>query len=401
AVPKEAVAAQKSLLEAYQSYGQLLTLSQNYTAGQNQVPWADVYGRYLAINQSFKNFVSSYDALVSKYQIADAKIGLPKAYADAAYGRHGGFSLIPRAQALFGLGDVTITVGDVPRLIMDAVQEGLVSSFSQFMASFLSQMVQKIESNYLIANFLYYSDALVSGEYANDYLAKYVPDKLDQQIVRQFIPQFSCNQQNQNFKTIFQARASQYLGFNPDSLDPSDPQYYQKLARVGDFMSSPTGWEQYYEDLAAQAESQAQVAIDRELSSSGLKSPRDGLKNSIVGSINSIAGGEKASLQAIMQLGISNASSFVSKFVAQITQTLLTQFIFSGASNGPRSPSTVGVLKEQSTCLAAGQLTPIVPIAGTQYQTPPPAPSSQDIIDQACAQLPRGCDLGASTTPAN
>ncbi len=389
-VPKEALPAQTALVSAYISYGRLLDLSKQYTSGQNTQPWADTYQNYAAINQSFQAFTAAYNQLVGKYHLADETI-----YYAQKSGSH--FVLIPEARAVFGLGDVTITVGDIPRIIMDTVQQGLVSSFTQFMASFLEQMVQKIESNYKIANFLYYSDALVSGQYANDYLNKYVDSSLDQNIIKQLIPQFSCNKQNQNLKPIFQAKASQYLGFDPSSLNPSDPNYYQKLASVGNFMASSNGQELYYQDLAAQTESAAQAAADRELTSNGLKSPRDALNGGIATSVNAIAGGEQASLNEIMQLGNSNAGSFISQFVAQISQTLFTKFLFSGATVSPRSPSSGGVLKEQATCLAAAQLAPIVPITGTPYQQPPPAPTTQSLLNQACAQLPGGCAAGSST----
>ncbi len=393
-VPKEAVNIQKALVSAYMSYGKLLDLSQQYASQQNTDPWADVYQQYAAIDQSAKTFTDGYNQLVGKYQLADASLTFP---GGEVAPKPSGFTLIPKAQAFLGLGDVTITAGDIPRLIMDAVEQGLVSSFSTFMSSFLDKMVQKIESNYMIANFLYYSDALVNGQYADDYLNKYVSDSLDRQIIKQFIPQFSCDAQNQTLAPLFQAKASQYLGFDPVSLSPTDPNYYQRLASVGDFLSSPSGWQLYYQDMADQTESAAQQAVNRELTSSGLKSPRNALTGSITTSINSIVSGERASLQAMLQLGISNASSFASAFIAQITQTLFTKFVFSGATtNSPRNPSAVGVLKEQATCLAAAQLTPVVPIYGTQYQPPPPPPSSQQELNQVCSQLPQGC----TTTPA-
>lgn len=394
-VPKEALPAQTALVSAYLSYGKLLDLSKQYTSGQNTEPWADTYQHYAAINQNAKTFNAAYNQLLGKYHLADEKLIFPTDYADAGNNHQSIF--IPEAHAIFGIGDVSITAGDIPRLIMDSVEQGLVSSFSQFMSSFLDQMVQKIESNYMIANFLYYSDALVSGQYTQDYLNKYVNNTLDQNIIKQFIPQFSCNKQNQNLQPIFQAKANQYLGFDPASISPDDPNYYQKLASVGDFMASPQGWQIYYEDMAQQTESAAQAAADRELTSSGLKSPRSGINGGITTSINSIVSGEKASLEAILQLGIGNASSFESQFVAQISQTLFTKFLFSGATVSPRSPNTIGVLKEQATCLAAAQLAPIVPINGTQYQQPPAAPNQQQLLNQACAQLPGGC---ASPAPA-
>jgi hypothetical protein len=337
------------------------------------------------MNSSFADFSKGYSQLTSKYKIAYVNI-LPDTEYAAKKSLNHNFVLIPEAQAVFGFNDVSITVGDIPRIIMDAVQQGLVSSFTQFMGSFLDKMIQKIEDNYKIANFLYYSDALVNGQYADDYLNKYVSEPLDRQIVKNFIPQFNCNTQNQNLKPIFQAKASQYLGFDPSSLDVNDPQYYQKLSQVGSFMASEQGQQLYYQDLASQTESAAQQAIQQELTSSGLKTPRDTLDNSISTSINTIVSGEKAGLEAVLQLGISNADSTISAMVSQLTETLFTKFVFPGAtSSGPRSPSTIAVLKEQSTCLAAAQLAPIVPITGTEYQQPPAPPAAADLQAEALA----------------
>lgn len=389
-VPKEGLQVQKALLAAYSSYGELLGLSEQYTAGSNNDPWAEVYKNYVVINDSFSSFNKEFDKLSDKYQLASAVI----IYHDSDVENQQDarrFTLIPEAQAFLGIGDVTITVGDIPRIIKEAVEEGLTASFAQFLGSFIGNIIDKIESNYLIANFLYYSDALVQGQYVDDYLNKYVSTAFDRQVVKSFIPQFSCYKENESLKPLFRAKAQEYLGFNPVSVSPKDPEYYEKLARVGNFMASPEGWESYYESLAVQAESEAQRAAERELLSPGLKTPRDSVKKSISLSINGIVSAEQANLNAIMQLGISNAKTFISKFVANLTQTLVTKFVFKGAVPGG---GTAGVFKEQSTCLAAAQIQAIVPAASAIYQEPPAAPDPASLIDQECAKLPRGCNEG-------
>ncbi|MCL5666824.1 MAG: hypothetical protein M1383_03575 [Patescibacteria group bacterium] len=382
AVPKDAEDLQKSLLTAYAAYGELLEISKQYSSQQDQNPWPKVYRDYAVINDSAKNFSSELKKISDKYQLASLTIHYQSYAQDNA--KDSKFALIPTANAFLGLGDVSITVGDIPRMVMDAVQQGLQSSFSQFMASFIGKLVDKIEQNYLIANFLYYSDALVSGQYVDDYLNKYVSENLDRQIIKEFIPQFSCGQQNRDLQPVFQAKAAQYLGFNPASMDPKDPNYYEKMARVGDFLASPNGWALYYQDLASQAESAAEKAAEQELTSPGLKTPRDTLKNSISVSINNIVSAQRAGLNAIMQLGVNNAKDFISKFVAQVTETMVNKFVFRGAvaQNG-----SLGVLKEQSTCLAAAQLQVVLPAASTQYQEPPPAPSAEDLtLDEEVRQ---------------
>ena len=380
-VPKEALSLHKDLLASFAAYSSLLKVSDSFAAQKNTNPWPEVYAAYASINQSNAAYKKDFDVLQKKYQLAEA----PPLHYFAQAPKPSGFTLIPKAQAFLGFGDVTITIGDIPRIIMDAVKEGLVSSFSQFMGQFLDKMISKIESNYIISNFLYYSDALVAGQYTDDYLNKYVPDSLDRSIIKTFIPQLSCGS-HPNLYPVFQAKADEYLGFDPNTLDPKDPNFYQKLARIGDFMSSPQGWQLYYQDLASQAESQAQQSVDRELSSSGLKTPRDTANGAISASINSIVSAEQASFGALFQLGISNADSVISSLVTELTQNLVNKFVFSGAvaNNGN---GQIGVLKDQPTCLAAAQFKLILPISPTQYQTPQSAPSADDLFQQQCAQL--------------
>lgn len=380
-VPKEALNLHKDLLASFSAYNSLLKVSGDYAAQRNTNPWPEVYAAYASINQSNLAYGKDFDVLQKKYKLAEQ----PPLYYFAGSSKKSEFTLIPKAQAFLGFGDVTITIGDIPSLIMDAIKQGLVSSFSQFMGQFLDKMISKIESNYVISNFLYYSDALVAGQYTDDYLNKYVPDSLDRNIIKTFIPELSCGSQP-NLDPVYQAKANQYLGFDPNTLDPKDPNFYQKLARVGDFMSSPQGWQLYYQDLANQTESQAQRAVDRELSSSGLKTPRDTASGAISASINSIVSAEQASFGSLLQLGISNADSVVSSLVSELTQNLINKFVFSGAvvNNGN---GQIGVLKDQATCLAAAQFRVILPISPTQYQTPPPPPNGGDLFQQQCAQL--------------
>jgi len=298
--------------------------------------------------------------------------------------------LIKEAHALFGVGDVSITVGDIPRIIKEAVEEGLTTSFANFMGSMLNKLIAKIESNYLIANFLYYTDALVAGQYTDDYLEKYVQDGLDRQIIKRFIPQFSCGAGTADLAPFFQAKAQEYLGFDIESLRPSDPQFYEKLNRIGDPLSFASSWEKYYESIAEQAQSEAEKAADRELTSPGLKTPRDTVNSAIAISINNITSASQASLNAIMNLGISNAKSFISGFVSQLTQNLLNKFVFKGViANG----GALGVLKEQSTCLAAAQLSPVLPVEAIQYVAPNQPPTQEELLEQECAKYPRGCTV--------
>lgn len=389
-VPQEAIGLHTALLASLSSYGDLLKTAKNAEKDGSNV-WPNVYKDYAAINLSSQVYNKEFSKLESKYKLASlGEIHIAFSETDSSW------HLIPQAQAVLGFGDVTVTVGDIPRIIMDAVKEGLVASFSKFMAVMMEKIITKIEQNYMIANFLYYSDALITGQYTDDYLSKYVTSQVDRQIIKKFIPQFSCGQQPQNLQPFFKAKSEEYLGFDPSHVSPQDPEYFTKMARVGNFLASPQGWKDHYEELAVEAQAESEKAINRELSSSGLKTPRDTIKSAISSSISNIVSAQRASFNAILQLGISNADSFISQFVAVVTENLVNKFIFRGALTN--NNSSIGVLKEQSTCLAAAQFQLVVPAVSTNYQSPPPAPSSQDLIDQACAQFPRGCT--GQTTPA-
>ncbi|MBI3232167.1 MAG: hypothetical protein HYZ51_03765 [Candidatus Doudnabacteria bacterium] len=386
AAPKDAYKLQEAVAKAFSSYGSLIDASLAYAEGKTDKPWPNLYGEYSAINSQFKAASLEVNTLAEKYKIANLPI--QPVYVFAPESKK--FTLIKEAHALFGIGDVSITIGDIPRIIMDAIKEGLTASFSQFMGAMLNKLIAKIESNYLIANFLYYTDALVAGQYTQDYLQKYVSDQVDRQIIKRFIPQFNCGVSPGDLRPIFQAKAKDYLGFDVKSLRPSDPDYYEKLARVGDFMSNPYGWEEYYEGQAQEAKSEAEKAAERELTSPGLKTPRDTVNSVIAVSVNNIVSASRASLNSLMNLGISNAESFISSFVSQLTQNLVNKFVFRGVS---AQGGALGVLKEQRTCLAAAQLQPVLPLELTQYQTPPAPPTPEELLEQECAKYPRGCTV--------
>lgn len=383
--PKEAAKLQESMAKAFTAYGSLIEAALAHAKGEVNSPWAKLYYEYAVINEQFKIAGAEVGKLSQKYKIADLPIYPVYAFDDSSR-----FQIIKQADAFLGIGDVSITVGDIPRIIKEAVEEGLTASFANFMGLMLNKLIAKIESNYLIANFLYYTDALVAGQYTDDYLQKYITGQVDRQIIKRFIPQFSCGSGASDLAPIFQAKAKEYLGFDASSLRPSDPDYYEKLARIGDPLSFAVGWEKYYEGIAQTAKTEAEKAAERELTSPGLKTPRDTVNSAIAISVNNIVSASRASLNAIMNLGIGTARSFVSGLVSQLTQNLVNKFVFRGvvASGG-----SLGVLKEQKTCLAVAQLQPVLAIDATQYQPPPPAPTQEELLEQECAKYPRGCTV--------
>ncbi len=392
--PEEAIELQRRFAGMYEAYGDLLSASESYARSLDENPWDEVYRSYVIVNEQAKLYDQELEKIENKYKLAGTVIA--PYYIVQAKEKKSVF--VKTAHALFGVGDITITMGDIPRIIREAVEEGLANSFSKFMGRFLEKVIAKIEENYLIANFLFYSDALVSGQYIDDYLTKYVQDSLDRKIIKKFIPKLQCGSKPQNLQPVFKAKAQEYLGFDPSIIDPNDPDYYEKMARVGNYLASPGGWKSYYEDLASQAETEAEKAAERELISPGLKAPRDIFKNSISISINNIVSAQRASFNSLMSLGVQNSKNFISEMVSKMTETLVNKFVFRGAT-GNNSP--IGVLKEQSTCLAAAQINLVLPTSDTLYSPPAPAPDANELLRQECAKYPRGCQDPNAFNSAN
>ena len=173
----------------------------------------------------------------------------------------------------------------------------------------------------------------------------------DRNIIKNLIPEVSCGNPP-DYSAVFSAKAGQYLGFDPAALSPTDPNFYQKLARIGDFMSTAQGWQMYYQDAAAQAQSAAQAAVNNELNSNGNKSSRDQNGGILVTSETTLAT-LRSALQSELDLSQSGNAGYptAANIASQITQTFLNSFVFQGA-----------VLKEQKTCISVPQTQLVTPV---------------------------------------
>ncbi len=443
-VPQEALGMQKALLTSLVAYRDLIDKSKEYNAedySSGDGVWPVMYNTFSVANEKTKVYRNDLNKLASKYNIT--QIDISNSYAEAAKAYDSKVAFIPTAHALFGIGDITFstTIGDIPRIIMDGIKEGIKSSFLQFTGTMLNKLIQQIEQNYMVSNFLYYTDALVSSQYADDYLNKYVAGKslpdgsvctwdsdcasnyckgeivletnkehtqttthteakcsslgidgvkggtersqragssgttnssfltaLDNKMIKTFVPQFSCGRQPDNINDVLKAKSSSYLGFDPENINPNDPDYYNKLAKVGSFLGSPYGWKLYYQDMAMATQSASQKAAAAELNSPGLKTPRDVSKLSINKSINSILQAESAGFNTLLQMGTSNADSIVSSIIGHLVEGLINNFVFSGVTG--QNGAVVGVLKEQTVCMDSFQIAPLVGISNTAIANP-------------------------------
>ncbi len=259
------------------------------------------------------------------------------------------FTPVFQAQA-FG---PTVIIGNIPDAIQHAVEEALTSSFLAFAQNYTKELIQKIENNYKIANFLYYTDALVTGQYLQDYLNKYVTEPFDQRMVMAFVPQVTCGNKV-DIAAELRQQARNYLGYDPTQLQTNDPDFYLKLARMGDFYSSPAGWEQHYEDLAKKAASEAKAAAQAEITSPGVKTGRlevgaEGV--TIATTVNSLIQNQSAAIQASLDLGTVHVDQIAGTLARNTIYKFVNSFAFKGA-----------VLKEQGTCVSTPTLEPIIPI---------------------------------------
>ena len=255
----------------------------------------------------------------------------------------------------------TITTKDIPRMISGIFEFINERALTHFANQYLEDLVNKIEESYKIANFLYYSDALVSGQYLQDYMDKYVQDAMDQRMVLAFVPQITCGR-NIDISGELRKKAQDYLGYNPKDLKFDDPNFDAKLARMGDFYSSPAGWEQHYEGLAKKAAAEAKAAAQAEITSPGVKTGRTEATattpTSISATVNSILNNQAAAIEAALKLGTDNAAEMASKIAQDTIFKYIKKFAFKGS-----------VFKEQSVCIETPTLNPITPI-GDQNREP-------------------------------
>ena len=367
-VPQEAVDFQSQQLIALEAYLDMAKLSKNYINEQENKPWPKMYKNAAIMAETTVRAQNAFSAL-------DAKYGFSKQNGEK--GKTGWF--VPTAHAF-----VFAFVIDIFQKIQYIAESIAIAALATFEIHFLNKLSQKIQKAYAITNYLYYADALVSGQYVDDYLNKYVKDATDRALVRQFIPAVSCGTR-QNFSSVFKTKAKVHLGFDPNTVDPKDPNYYQKSAKIGDFFSSPNGWQLYYQDVAAQAENVAKQSADRELT--GAAKTSRGLAGEIITSAQDVLTTQKSSLQAMINSGYpgETGNPWAAKIASHATQVFINSFVFKGA-----------VLKEQRACLP----TPVVSLVTTVPKGAAPnpvAPTEQAIIAESCSS---GSDLSDDCTPS-
>jgi hypothetical protein len=360
-VPREAAEFHKAELVAFEQYKGLLEQAHHYSTGTTDNPWPKVYGNYAVIDSQVAVADREFQNLDKQYKLS--QIEFFYATSDTVNGT-ASLPFVKQANAQFGFGTVIIGV-DIPRTAREVLEDALGAAFANFFTVFLDKLIEKLESNYKISNFLYYTDALISGQYLNDYLNKYVPNQLDRSLIQRFIPQISCAGNQDDLAPIFTAKAKEY--FNPNELRPTDRDFYDKIAKAGNITySTPIGQEALFRQYASGALARSyDAALTELLNQNGLKVPRTTAGKAIATTVGSIAGQLQAAINNRLGLGSYNPNSIVSKLVSAGLTEFEKRFIFKGV-----------VLKEQDTCIPYPQLQPVIPGNPTIY-TPPLVPETQ------------------------
>lgn len=356
-VPPSAAELHKASLVALNEYGDVFTTAKLFASRDLEDPWPTVYNRYSVIDNRMAVVKSELEKLNQTYAFAPEEVELPD------------FSLVKTAQAQFGFG--TIVTVDWQMILYEGIRTGLARSFAQFSVNMIDKLVAHIEKNFAIASQLYYSNEL-GRFYSVEYMKKFVADPLDQDIISKFIPEYFCiNPDGRQLREIFVAKARTNVGTDL-VINPSEPDFLQKLARLGaDEKNYPVWWEGYYESLAAQTKAEADKAATKEVISPGVKTGRDIVNNQVTKTISAIVGVQESAISGAMQLGTNNAENIASQLVAGIVQNLVNKFIFTPLSGGSTSgPGGIGIIAERDVCLGTAQIKPIIPIAEGGYNNP-------------------------------
>jgi hypothetical protein len=345
-VPKEALAYHKAEIGTMEQFLALAKTAQTVNNPQTD-PWPQVYKQYAVINDQTGVVKSEFNRLDKQYSLTSPHGTNAPAVAGSMF--------IKTANAQFAV----VVTDDIWANVEKVAREALASAFASFMNTFLDKLITDIQNNYYIANFLYYTDALVRGQYVKDYLDKYVNNVADRGIITRFIPQFNCADNKTDLGPIFVAKARQYLGFDPSTIDPNSTDFYSQIARLPDL--SPELQELNTRGAAQAAMIEAnQSAVLEQLSPTSTKLPRsDVLGKQITTTTASINAALQSAFNAKLGLGTANSQSVVSKIVSGGIEQFVNKYVFKGV-----------VFKEQNTCIQLPQLKPIIP-GSTDIGTPP------------------------------
>ena len=386
AVPKEAVAYHKSQILAVDRYVEMLDGVEKYAFDSLDDPWSKTYRDYAILDTQTANLRSEYGSLDQKYALTEAlsKIAFqPEGQVQSTV-----LDTVLGVKTASAFSIFNFTIGDVIKTLRDFWEDFVSTLFANFISQFLQLMIQKLDETFKISNFLHYSDALVT-KYAPDYLNKYVTDPVDRAIAQRFIPQINCGKDNSDLKAIFDAKAQDYLGFDPNKPDPnaSPEKALDNLRKLYDSYASSYGQENKFLAIGGAAATQGFVAGGNELLSSGYKAALTEAGKGISTALAKVQGSVTAAIDKALGFGAGNTKSTAALIAASITQALINNFVFKGGF----------VLQDQATC-ATPQYVQLV--ATEQVNLDATNPTDQIQVKKEVRNLSRGETSYSGTTSA-
>lgn len=433
-IPSEAVDYHKSIIGAYESYERMIGLANTYYSGEKTEPWSEGYREWMVSNEFANRSISEIKELDEKY-------ALSQVYADVYQAEAPWLSklgLVNQAEA-FGLFGVTFNfeIGN----IMEEIKSAIASFLSALISRFLSSYVTKIEKSFQISNYLYYADALVTGQYTDDFLDKYLgecvdpaqavnapglvqnrgtPEEcyrqggldvgglvnssltktIDKQMIKAFMPQFNCGVvDRQQIAPLLQQRAMEYAGVDiTQPIDVNRGDFYEVVNRVNHLAADAVGQELIAKNVAQVTTQKISDAIAQELLGTGKKAGRTNPaqqgqggaqaapKPIITLSVDGVKNAQLAGLIGSVALGTDRAQMTLN--VASLVRTVITAFL-----NSFVFQSAAYLFKEQDrqACITGVPVTEALVPA----DIPDPGPN---VIDnewiQRCRANPEACAQG-------
>ncbi|HLD64166.1 MAG TPA: hypothetical protein VI913_04715, partial [Candidatus Peribacteraceae bacterium] len=265
----------------------------------------------------------------------------------------------------------------------------------RFITNMIMGLLQKLETLHVIKNVMYYADALSFNQYIGNKLNKFIDKPTDPTQVRdteadtnvagiigafsvlpigsqimspqqletiatggQLTPQQEstivkgalamltsaggCRGTNrtaiQNVSTYLAAKNA---GVSASSIVPGSPSFYEQMTRLADPFSSPAFRELTLEDTAQQVEAEADAAANQELTSSGQKTGKSPLDNTILAGVGNIQERVSSLLDNMLGATVESSSSGFASSIGRILGDFVTTAILR---------NDIRVTAEQGTC---------------------------------------------------
>ena len=380
-VPADLMQYHKANITTYEQYADFLDNAQNYNAtdhtllqprGDNEA-WPQVYKDYAIINNRAAVINGEIQRVSQKYALGGLRIQLAQAAPSVGNMPFlASIGAVKQADAFLGFGDLTITIGDIPSLILYGVRQGLAKAFSSLIINSIDRLVAKIDKYFTITSQLYYSQEL-GKLYTSEYWKKLNVPQAEQAIMKNFLPDYFCAPQSPadlaKLGQVFAAKSKQLLKYDITTVPLNSPDFYNALNDLGEHSAALVDpwsyWSDIYTAQAQQAHVSAADAVNKEITGTGVKSGRDLLSGAINQNINKILQVQQGSVTEALNLGNSNADNIVSTLVAGVFESLTTKFIFTAVSTGQRGGG-LATVQEQSVCLSTPKLQPVVPASVTK-----------------------------------